>query len=45
MDAVRRAGFHVREHRPLDPGGIFRLIEAVRPEPTEREDRDPNPTR
>ncbi len=45
VDAVRRAGFHVREDRPLDPGGIFRLIEAVRPEPTEREDRDPNPTR
>ena len=44
-DAVRRAGLQGRENRPLDRGGIFRVIEAVPPGPTQRETHDPNPTR
>lgn len=41
-EAVRRAGFRITEDRPLAAGGIFRLIEAVRPDPSERQDHDPD---
>ena len=44
VEEVRRAGFRISDDRSLGAGGIFRLIEAIRPdrESPEGHGRDPN---